>query len=96
MSSRKETEIELSPSCFCPQADGEQVSPLVLQRSRSGLVYQYSDSYLLSSASRGLGKTASLIRIYAAVYPLDGVARISASHTEELQTETWFWCICKM
>lgn len=35
---------------------------------------------LLSYVSRGLGKTASLIRIYAAVYSLDGVARISASH----------------
>lgn len=81
MVSRKETEIKLSPSCFCPQADGEQVSSLVLQRSRRpGLVYQYSDSYLLSSVSRGLGKTASLIRIYAAVYSLDRVARISASH----------------
>lgn len=38
MASRKETEVELSPSCFCSQADGEQVSSLVLQRGRkSGL-----------------------------------------------------------
>lgn len=39
-----------------------------------------SGSYFLTSQSGGLGKTMSLIRIYAIVYPLDRVAGILASY----------------